>query len=29
MAMAVGKVVHGGLSDREAYEAYLEMKNHS
>ena len=29
MAMAVGKVVHEGFTDREAYEAYLEMKNRS
>jgi len=29
MAMAVGKVVHEGSTDREAYEAYLEMKNRS
>ena len=29
MAMAVGKVVHEGFTGREAYEAYLEMKNRS
>ena len=29
MAMAVGKVVHEGFTDREAYEAFLEMKNRS
>lgn len=27
MAMAVGKVVHEGFTDKEAYEAFLEAKN--
>jgi len=27
--MAVGKVVHEGFTDREAYEAFLEIKNRS
>jgi len=25
----VGKVVHEGFTDREAYEAFLEIKNRS